>query len=89
MLIGYAVTPAERRALAKAGVVNLYFERTRSPHRPERELAIKDCRDGDTLIVCGLDRLGRRNSTFNAIVRRLYRKGTRIENLGSVPTRKR
>jgi DNA invertase Pin-like site-specific DNA recombinase len=46
--------------------------------------AIKDCRAGDTLVVCNYRRLGTRHGTFNATVRRLYGKDVRIRHVGEV-----
>lgn len=79
MKIGYGL-PAERRALRQAGVKpdNLHIDNPASRHRPKRELAIKDCRQGDVLLVCNYDRLGVRQETFEATVRRLLVKKTRV-----------
>lgn len=79
MKIGYGF-PAERRQLLRAGVKpdNLHIDEPGSRCRPCLELAIKDCRHGDVLFICNYDRLGTRQITFNAVVRRLCAKATRI-----------
>lgn len=69
-LVGYArVSTAEQNldmqisALKAAGVLddNLWTEKVSAgaSNRPQLELALIDCRDGDTFVVWKLDRLGR------------------------------
>ena len=70
MIIGYARISTETQvldqqieALIKYGIDdrNIYREQvsTRSKIRPELEKALDYLKDGDTLVVCKLDRLGR------------------------------
>ena len=67
-LIGYARVSTEDQslelqtdALTKAGCLNIYTEKLSGAkkRRPELAMAIKDLREGDTLMVWRLDRLSR------------------------------
>ena len=68
MLIGYARVSRDKQetalqldALDKAGCQRVYVEKLSgaSPERPELERCLDTLREGDTLIVWHLDRLGR------------------------------
>jgi DNA invertase Pin-like site-specific DNA recombinase len=84
-LIGYARVSTEdqslelqTRALKAAGCLNIYEEKLSGAkkHRPELDLAIKDLRPGDTLVVWRLDRLSRS-------IRDLHRRLGEIEEQGA------
>lgn len=87
MLIGYARVSTEdqslelqTRALTAAGVLpdHMYVEKLSGAkkNRPELDLAIKDLRPGDTLVVWRLDRLSRS-------IRDLHRRVEQIEEMGA------
>jgi len=84
-LIGYARVSTEdqslelqTRALDEAGCLNIYEEKLSGAKksRPELDLAIKDLRPGDTLVVWRLDRLSRS-------IRDLHRRLEQIEDAGA------
>lgn len=83
--IGYArVSTADQslemqtRALNEAGCLNIYEEKVSGAKkaRPQLNLAIKDLRPGDTLVVWRLDRLSRS-------MRDLYERLAQIEEAGA------
>lgn len=85
-LIGYArVSTADQsmalqvKALEEAGCLNIYEEPATSgaaKNRPQLDLAIKDLRPGDTLVVWRLDRLSRS-------IRDLYKRLDQISEQGA------
>jgi len=84
-LIGYARVSTEDQdlrmqidALKAAGCLHIYSEKKSGAKikRPELDLAIKDLREGDTLVVWRLDRLAR-------TVRQLYERLAQIEEMGA------
>ena len=84
-LIGYARVSTEDQnlamqveALRKAGCLNVYEEKISgaSKKRPQLDLAIKDLRPTDTLVVWRLDRLARS-------MRELYRRLDQINEAGA------
>lgn len=88
--IGYARVSADdqhlylqRNALARAGCSVIYEEATsgKSTIRPELEQCRKALRDGDTLVVWRLDRLGRSLPDLIHIVADLERQGVGFESL--------
>ncbi len=85
-LVGYARVSTEdqsldlqTQALAKAGVLpdNLHVEKVSgaSAKRPALDNAIKDLREGDTLVVWRLDRLARSMRQLYARLDQIYAKG--------------
>ncbi|EAZ9531663.1 recombinase family protein [Salmonella enterica] len=77
MLIGYARVSRDKQetalqldALDKAGCQRVYVEKLSgaSPERPELERCLDTLREGDTLIVWHLDRLGRSIKDLGALV---------------------
>lgn len=64
-------------ALEEAGCLNIYEEKVSGAkkHRPQLDLAIKDLRPGDTLVVWRLDRLSR-------TIRDLYARIDQIQAMG-------
>lgn len=91
-LVGYArVSTNEQNldlqieALTKAGVLpdNLHVEKrsASAKNREALEYAIKDLREGDTLLVWRLDRLARSMRDLYARLDRIYAKGARFRSL--------
>ena len=91
-LVGYArVSTADQslelqtQALAKAGVLpdNLHVEKVSgaSAKRPALDLAIKDLREGDTLVVWRLDRLARSMRQLYARLDQIYAKGAYFRSI--------
>jgi DNA invertase Pin-like site-specific DNA recombinase len=91
-LVGYArVSTADQKlelqldALRKAGVRedNLHVEKVSaaSTRRPALELAIKDLRQGDTLLVWRLDRLARSMRELYKRLDQIHAKGARFKSL--------
>jgi DNA invertase Pin-like site-specific DNA recombinase len=91
-LVGYARVSTEDQkldlqidALRKAGVLedNLHVEKVSgaSQRRPALELAIKDLREGDTLVVWRLDRLARSMRQLYARLDQIYAKGAAFRSL--------
>ena len=91
-LVGYArVSTADQKldlqldALRKAGVHedNLHIEKVSgaSTRRPKLDLAIKDLREGDTLLVWRIDRLARSVRELNARLDQIYKKGASFRSL--------
>jgi DNA invertase Pin-like site-specific DNA recombinase len=84
-LIGYARVSTEDQSLAlqtdalkKIGCLNIYEEKISGAkrHRPQLDLAIKDLRPGDTLVVWRIDRLSRSMGDF-------YERLAQIEAAGA------
>ncbi|MFF3182174.1 recombinase family protein [Rhodococcus pyridinivorans] len=96
ILIGYARCStagqdlrAQRTALKRLGVPDdrIYTDKGytgRNRHRPGLREALAACREGDTLVVTKLDRLGRSAVDLRAIADELEAKGTRLSIGGSV-----
>lgn len=91
-LVGYARVSTEDQkldlqtdALTKAGVRpdNLHVEKVSgaSQRRPALDLAIKDLRAGDTLIVWRLDRLARSMRQLYARLDQIYAKGASFRSI--------
>lgn len=91
-LVGYARVSTEDQnldlqtdALLKAGVKpdNLHVEKVSgaSAKRPALELAIKDLREGDTLVVWRLDRLARSMRQLYARLDQIYARGASFRSL--------
>lgn len=91
-LVGYARVSTEDQsldlqtdALLAAGVKpdNLHVEKISgaSAKRPELDYAIKDLRDGDTLVVWRLDRLARSMRQLYARLDAIYAKGANFRSL--------
>lgn len=91
-LVGYARVSTEDQsldlqieALRKAGVKedNLHVEKrsAAAKSRPALDLAIKDLREGDTLVVWRLDRFARSMRDLYARLDRVYAKGAKFRSL--------
>ena len=91
-LVGYARVSTEDQkldlqtdALTKAGVKpdNLHVEKVSgaSQRRPALDLAIKDLRPGDTLVVWRLDRLARSMRQLYARLDQIYAKGASFRSI--------
>lgn len=91
-LVGYARVSTEEQnldmqtaALKRAGVLddNIHTDKASgvSKRRPGLKNAIKDCRDGDTLVVWKLDRLTRSPPELYALVDILKEKGVGLRSL--------
>lgn len=91
-LVGYArVSTADQNldlqldALRKAGVKedNLHVEKRSAgaKSRPALDLAIKDLREGDTLLVWRLDRFARSMRDLYARLDRVYAKGAKFRSI--------
>ena len=91
-LVGYARVSTQDQnldlqtvALRKAGVKedNLHVEKlsATSKNRPALDLAIKDLREGDTLLVWRLDRFARSMRDLYARLDRVYAKGAKFRSL--------
>jgi len=90
MLIGYARVSTDdqhldlqRDALVQAGCFKLYEDRESGAKatRPGLALALEVLREGDTLVVWRLDRLGRSLKDLIALVEPLETKGTGLKSL--------
>lgn len=91
-LVGYArVSTAEQSlqmqidALIRAGVDpdHIHTEKVSgvSSRRPGRDLALKDCRTGDTFVVWKLDRVGRDISDLHGFIIGLDKRGINFRSL--------
>lgn len=91
-LVGYARVSTEDQsldlqldALRKAGVLeaNVHLDHASGANtkRPGLEFAIKDLREGDTLVVWRLDRLARSMRQLYPILDRIYGKGATFRSL--------
>jgi len=91
-LVGYARVSTEDQslelqiqALQRAGVLesNLHVEKVSgaSSKRPALDYAIKDLREGDTLVVWRLDRLARNMRVLYERLEQIYAKGARFRSL--------
>jgi DNA invertase Pin-like site-specific DNA recombinase len=91
-LVGYARVSTQDQnldlqttALRKAGVKedNLHVEKisATAKNRPALDLAIKDLRPGDTLLVWRLDRFARSMRNLYAQLDRIYAKGAKFKSL--------
>lgn len=91
-LVGYARVSTEEQnldlqldALRRAGVKedNLHVEKVSgaAAKRPALELAIKDLREGDALVVWRLDRLARSMRQLYGYLDRIYAKGASFRSL--------
>lgn len=91
-LVGYARVSTQDQsldlqldALRKAGVKedNLHVEKVSaaSKNRPALDLAIKDLREGDTLLVWRLDRFARSMRDLYARLDRVYGQGAKFRSL--------
>jgi DNA invertase Pin-like site-specific DNA recombinase len=90
-LIGYArVSTKEQNldmqivALKEAGCINVYDEvasASRKARRPKLDLAIKELRPGDTLLVWRLDRLARNVEEFYLRLRAIRGAGAEFKSL--------
>ena len=89
-LIGYARVSTEDQslelqtdALTKAGCLNIYTEKLSGAkkRRPELAMAIKDLREGDTLVVWRLDRLARSMRQLYNRLDQIYAKGANFKSI--------
>lgn len=89
--IGYARVSTQEQildlqldALRKAGCVNIYEEKASAggkTKRPQLDLAIKELRPGDTLVVWRLDRLARGMDEFYTRMRAIRGGGAEFKSL--------
>lgn len=89
-IIGYArvstfeqTLDLQRDALNAAGAVSIYEDKAsgKSADRPELQHCLKALRDGDTLVVWRLDRLGRNLQDLIRIVNELEGRGIKFKSL--------
>ena len=90
-LIGYArvstkeqILDMQIEALKKAGCINIYQETVSASGKPKRyqlDLAIKELRPGDTLLVWRLDRLARNVEEFYRRLREIRGAGAEFKSL--------
>lgn len=91
-LVGYARVSTEEQnldmqiaALKRAGVMddNIHTDQASgvSKRRPGLRTAIKDCREGDTLVVWKLDRLTRSPPELYALIDELKERGVSLRSL--------
>ncbi|HEM7850989.1 recombinase family protein [Burkholderia multivorans] len=89
-IIGYArvstfeqTLDLQRDALNAAGAVSIYEDKAsgKSADRPELQHCLKALRDGDTLVVWRLDRLGRNLQDLIRIVNELEGRGIKFRSL--------
>lgn len=73
----------QRRELEAAGCGRIYEERvsSRQESRPQLEAVIDYCREGDTLVVWKLDRLGRSIQELIGVVNDLRDRGVEFRSL--------
>lgn len=90
MKVGYARVSTQDQsldlqldALTRAGCTRIYQERVsgKAADRPELAQCLKALREGDTLVVWRLDRLGRNLSDLVAITQALEKAGTAFESI--------
>lgn len=91
LLLGYArvstddqTTALQADALGKAGCSRIYTDKASGKStaaRPQLEECLADLREGDTLVVWRLDRLGRSVPDLVRIVGELERKGVGFKSL--------
>lgn len=89
--IGYArvstqeqILDLQRTALNNAGCVNIYDEKVSASgkqKRPKLDLAIKELRPGDTLVVWRLDRLARSQKEFYIRMEQIEAAGAKFKSL--------
>jgi DNA invertase Pin-like site-specific DNA recombinase len=93
MLIGYARVSTQDQnldlqidALTKAGCKKLFQEKTSGSRaaRPEFSKALEALREGDTLVVWKLDRLGRSVKNLVDLVGELHKQGVQFKSLTDV-----
>ncbi len=93
MLIGYARVSTHDQnldlqidALTKAGCKKIFKEKTTGnrAERPEFSKALETLREGDTLVVWKLDRLGRSVKNLVDLVGELHKKGVQFKSLTDV-----
>lgn len=91
MLLGYARVSTEDQDLAiqcatleHAGCRRIFQEKVSGAHRarPELERMLAQLRDGDTVIVCKLDRLARSTRDLLDIAEVISRAGAGLRSLG-------
>ena len=89
-VIGYArvstieqTLDLQQDALAAAGAVIIYADKAsgKTADRPELAHCLKALRDGDTLVVWRLDRLGRNLQDLIRIVNELEGRGVKFKSL--------
>ncbi|TCW80983.1 DNA invertase [Burkholderia sp. SRS-46] len=89
-IIGYArvstveqTLDLQRDALQAAGAFNIYEDKAsgKTADRPELEHCLKALRDGDTLVVWRLDRLGRNLQDLIRIVGELDERGVKLKSV--------
>lgn len=90
MLIGYARVSTQdqnldlqREALTKAGCERIFDDKLSGRHakRPGLDKALDMLRDGDTLVVWKLDRLGRSIKNLIGLTTELHQQGVRFKSL--------
>lgn len=90
MLIGYARVSTQdqnldlqREALAKSGCQNIFDDKISGSRaeRPGLNKALEMLRDGDTLVVWKLDRLGRSVKNLVDLVGELHKQGVQFKSL--------
>src|SRR5688572_23293003 len=91
MLLGYARVSTEDQDLAiqcttleGAGCRRIFQEKVSGAHRarPELERMLAQLREGDTVIVCKLDRLARSTRDLLEIAEVINRAGVGLRSLG-------
>ncbi len=90
--IGYrrvsSIIQSTERQLDGVQVDRVYEDKLsgKDTNRPQLKAAMDYCRDGDTLVVHSLDRLGRNTEDLLRIVRELTAKGVTVEFVKSAMT---
>lgn len=74
---------AQREALTTAGAVRVFAEAVsgKKAHRPELDAMLDYLREGDTVLVSSLDRLGRTMADLVALVSILHDRGINLRSL--------
>lgn len=75
---------SQRQALEAAGASRVYIEQGvsgKKAHRPELDAMLDYARDGDTIVVTALDRLGRTMSDLVQLVGELETRGVAFKSL--------
>lgn len=74
---------SQRQALAEAGASRVFAEAAsgKKAHRPELDAMLNYLREGDTVLVCSLDRMGRTMADLVVLVNELRERGINFRSI--------